>query len=344
MTRRTYSLRTSTDPSTTHWSDPGVVAQVDERQVLAVLAAAADPAAHGDRLAHVGRIAARRTCACASRCWRCSRFCPVPRRVRTRCGVPSVAPRGPRWATTRVARHPLLCRVPHGVAVVAKACAPSPRPRRARPRRRSPPPPHRCGRRPSSGPSWSPHRSADRRDSPAARSSWVRSRATAPPVMSTTKTSRCGLGGREHPLGIGGQQDAVHPQGESDPVGRPARPGPRPGRRSGRHHRWRSGRHRAPRRRTRRWCGGSSRAPAPAARRPRRGCRGRRGLPSPARSGPTALVGEELGDGRGRGDHAPVLGPLGVEHPQRVAVQGRPAAASESSPRWASRWPRTASV
>ena len=41
LTRTTHSLRTSTEPSTTHWTMPRVVAQVDEGQVLAVLAAPA---------------------------------------------------------------------------------------------------------------------------------------------------------------------------------------------------------------------------------------------------------------------------------------------------------------
>ena len=51
VTRTTHSLRTSTDPSTTHWTTPVAVAQVDERQVLAVLAPACHPAADATRSA-----------------------------------------------------------------------------------------------------------------------------------------------------------------------------------------------------------------------------------------------------------------------------------------------------
>ena len=51
--RTTYSLRRSTDPSTTHWTMPGAVADVDEGEVLAVLAAGVDPAAHADALVGV---------------------------------------------------------------------------------------------------------------------------------------------------------------------------------------------------------------------------------------------------------------------------------------------------
>ena len=52
LQRRTPA-RTSTELSTTHWVDAGVVAEVDERQLLAVLAAGGDPAAQADRLADV---------------------------------------------------------------------------------------------------------------------------------------------------------------------------------------------------------------------------------------------------------------------------------------------------
>ena len=49
--------------------DAGVVADVDEREVPAVLAAGGDPPGEGDGAGRCGRGGARRTGGCALRCW-----------------------------------------------------------------------------------------------------------------------------------------------------------------------------------------------------------------------------------------------------------------------------------
>ena len=101
-TAMTYSLRTSAASSMTHWTMPGVVAQVDEGQVLAVLPAAGHPAAQPHRAAHVRLGPAPRTGGCAWR-WAGSR-----RADRARLAVSSScrASVSSRWRRLRVVQVP----------------------------------------------------------------------------------------------------------------------------------------------------------------------------------------------------------------------------------------------